>query len=81
MSGNRWLRQAIQDLRKVLKLTRLFSLSIEGRLQQSLAEHAAILAAIRAGDATTRADHDARSHPGGAAGARQEPGAGRSAMS
>jgi DNA-binding FadR family transcriptional regulator len=52
MSGNRWLRQAIQDLRKVLKLTRLFSLSIEGRLQQSLAEHAAILAAIRAGDAT-----------------------------
>ncbi len=61
MSGNRWLRQAIQDLRKVLKLTRLFSLSIEGRLQQSLAEHAAILAAIRAGDAmraqTTMHDH------------------------
>jgi DNA-binding GntR family transcriptional regulator len=52
MSGNRWLRQVIQDLRKVLKLTRLFSLSIEGRLQQSLAEHTAILEAIRAGDAT-----------------------------
>jgi DNA-binding GntR family transcriptional regulator len=51
MSGNRWLRQVIQDLRKVLKLTRLFSLSIDGRLQQSLAEHAAILEAIRAGDA------------------------------
>ncbi|MBE2259525.1 MAG: GntR family transcriptional regulator [Candidatus Accumulibacter sp.] len=51
MSGNRRLRQVIQDLRKVLKLTRLFSLSIDGRLQQSLAEHAVILAAIEAGDA------------------------------
>jgi DNA-binding GntR family transcriptional regulator len=51
MSGNRRLRQVIQDLRKVLKLTRLFSLSIDGRLQQSLAEHAVILAAIKAGDA------------------------------
>jgi DNA-binding GntR family transcriptional regulator len=56
MSGNRWLRQVIQDLRKVLKLTRLFSLSIDGRLQQSLAEHAAILAAIKAGDARARRD-------------------------
>ncbi|HPT51209.1 MAG TPA: GntR family transcriptional regulator [Accumulibacter sp.] len=52
MSGNRWLRQVIQDLRKVLKLTRLFSLSVDGRLQQSLIEHRAILAAIKAGDAT-----------------------------
>ncbi|MCM8593920.1 GntR family transcriptional regulator [Accumulibacter sp.] len=51
MSGNRWLSQVTQDLRKVLKLTRLFSLSIDGRLQQSLAEHTAILDAIRAGDA------------------------------
>ena len=51
MSGNRRLRQVIQDLRKVLKLTRLFSLSIDGRVQQSLAEHAVILAAIKAGDA------------------------------
>jgi DNA-binding GntR family transcriptional regulator len=41
----------VQDLRKVLKLTRLFSLSIDGRLQQSLAEHAAILEAIKSGDA------------------------------
>jgi DNA-binding GntR family transcriptional regulator len=51
MSGNRRLRQVIQDLRKVLKLTRLFSLSIDGRVQQSLAEHAIILAAIKAGEA------------------------------
>jgi DNA-binding GntR family transcriptional regulator len=61
MSENRWLRQVIQDLRKVLKLTRMFSLTIDGRLQQSLAEHAAILEAIKAGDAlraqTTMHDH------------------------
>ncbi|HND40258.1 MAG TPA: FCD domain-containing protein, partial [Accumulibacter sp.] len=50
MAGNRWLRQTVRDLRKVLKLTRLLSLSIEGRLEQSLAEHEQILAAIKAGD-------------------------------
>ena len=49
-SGNRWLQQVIQDLRKVLKLTRLLSLSIDGRLEESLCEHRAILAAIKAGD-------------------------------
>ncbi|HMW16871.1 MAG TPA: GntR family transcriptional regulator [Accumulibacter sp.] len=51
ISGNRWLKQVVQDLRKVLKLTRLFSLSAEGRLTQSLTEHRALLAAIKAGDA------------------------------
>lgn len=51
LAGNRWLLQVIQDLRKVLKLSRLHSLSIEGRLQQSLAEHRAIMAAFKAGDA------------------------------
>ena len=40
----------IQDLRKVLKLCRLHSLSIEGRLQQSLDEHRAVMAAFKAGD-------------------------------
>ena len=34
MSGNRRLRQVIQDLRKVLKLTRLFWVSIDDRMQQ-----------------------------------------------
>lgn len=60
MAGNRWLRQVIQDLRKVLKLTRLLSLSIDGRLEQSLIEHRAILAAIKAGDgaAAQTAMHD-----------------------
>ena len=51
MSGNRRLLQVIQDLRKVLKLTRLLSLSIDGRLEQSLIEHRVILDAIKAGDA------------------------------
>ena len=51
LSGNRWLLSVIQDLRKVLKLSRMHSLSLEGRLQQSLDEHRAILAALVAKDA------------------------------
>ena len=51
LAGNRWLVSVIQDLRKVLKLTRLLSLSIDGRLEQSLIEHRVILDAIKAGDA------------------------------
>jgi DNA-binding GntR family transcriptional regulator len=35
----------------VLKLSRLHSLSLEGRLQQSLEEHRVIMAAFEAGDA------------------------------
>lgn len=50
-AGNRWLLQVIQDLRKVLKLARHNSLSLEGRLQQSLDEHRLIMAALEAGDA------------------------------
>ena len=52
LAGNRWLVSVIQDLRKVLKMSRLHSLSLEGRLQQSLNEHRAIMAAFKAGDAT-----------------------------
>lgn len=51
LAKNRWLLQVIQDLRKVLKLSRLHSLSLEGRLQQSLEEHRCILAALQARDA------------------------------
>ncbi|MCP5267677.1 MAG: GntR family transcriptional regulator [Zoogloeaceae bacterium] len=50
LADNRWLMQVIQDLRKVLKLTRMHSLSVDGRLQQSLAEHRLIMAAIKARD-------------------------------
>ena len=51
LSGNRWLLSVIQDLRKVLKLSRLHSLSLEGRLQQSLDEHRLIMAALATSDA------------------------------
>ena len=51
LANNRWLLSVIQDLRKVLKLSRMHSLSLDGRLQQSLDEHRGILAAIEAGDA------------------------------
>lgn len=50
LSGNRWLLSVIQDLRKVLKLSRLHSLSLEGRLQRSLDEHRLIMAALAAGN-------------------------------
>ena len=51
LAHNRWLLSVTQDLRKVLKLSRLYSLSLEGRLQQSLEEHRTIMAAFEAGDA------------------------------
>ena len=53
LSGNRWLKQVIDDLRKVLKLTRRDSLRLEGRLKQSLEEHRRILVAIRERDAAS----------------------------
>ena len=51
MAGNRWLAQVISDLRKILKLARLQQLNAPGRLAQSLAEHMAIFAALKARDA------------------------------
>ena len=60
LAGNRWLSQLIDDTRKMLKLTRRDSLRVEGRLKQSLAEHRAILKAIRRRDASEAAQlmHD-----------------------
>ncbi|RTL26992.1 MAG: GntR family transcriptional regulator [Rhodocyclaceae bacterium] len=52
IADNRWLTQAITDLRKVIKLSRHHSLFIEGRLEQSLAEHRAILDALDRRDVT-----------------------------
>lgn len=51
LSGNRWRLQVINDLRKVMKVSRLQSLAREGRIAASLAEHEAILQAIVAGKA------------------------------
>ena len=53
MAGNRWALQAVRDLRKVMKLNRHHSLLKQGRLAESLAEHAAIMHAIQARDAAS----------------------------
>ena len=60
LAGNPWLTQLIGYLRKVAKLTRRDSLRLEGRLKHSLAEHRAILQAIRSGrgDEAGRLMHD-----------------------
>jgi DNA-binding GntR family transcriptional regulator len=55
LAGNRWLSQLIDDTRKFLKLTRRDSLRLDGRIEQSLAEHRAILAAIRQRDTAAAA--------------------------
>lgn len=51
LANNRWLAQVIGDLRKILKLARLQQLHAPGRLEQSLSEHLAVFAAIKARDA------------------------------
>ncbi|MDR7148795.1 DNA-binding GntR family transcriptional regulator [Hydrogenophaga palleronii] len=50
LANNRWLAQVIADLRKILKLARLQQLHAPGRLQQSLSEHMAVFAALKARD-------------------------------
>jgi DNA-binding GntR family transcriptional regulator len=48
--GNRWRTQIVADLRKVMKLNRHHSLFKQGRIDESLAEHRALMAAITARD-------------------------------
>lgn len=50
LANNRWLAQVIGDLRKILKLARLQQLHAPGRLEQSLSEHMAVFAALKARD-------------------------------
>lgn len=50
LADNRWLAQVIADLRKILRLARLQTLQVPGRLPQSLAEHMAVFAALKARD-------------------------------
>ena len=50
LANNRWLSQCIADLRKILKLSRLQSLSAPGRLNQSLSEHMTVFAALKSRD-------------------------------
>jgi DNA-binding GntR family transcriptional regulator len=51
LANNRWLAQVIGDLRKIVKLARLQQLHAPGRLDQSLSEHMAVFAALKARDA------------------------------
>ncbi len=61
LANNRWLAQSIADLRKILKLARLQQLHAPGRLEQSLSEHLAVFAAIKARDGKA-ADAAMRTH-------------------
>ncbi len=61
IAGNRWARQIVDDLRKVMKLNRHHSLFKRGRLADSLAEHRALMQAIEARDAA-RARELMRAH-------------------
>ena len=51
LANNRWLASVIGDLRKIVKLARLQQLHAPGRLEQSLSEHMAVFAALKARDA------------------------------
>lgn len=46
LADNRWRDQMVADLRKVMKLNRHNSLLKSGRIQESLAEHAALMDAL-----------------------------------
>lgn len=50
LADNPWLAQVIGDLRKLVKLARLQQLHAPGRLEQSLSEHLAVFAALKARD-------------------------------
>jgi DNA-binding GntR family transcriptional regulator len=51
LAGNRWRNQMVADLRKVMKLNRHNSLLKSGRIEDSLAEHAAVMEALHKRDA------------------------------
>jgi DNA-binding GntR family transcriptional regulator len=51
IAGNRWRNQMVADLRKVMKLNRHNSLLKSGRIEESLAEHLAVMDALVARDA------------------------------
>lgn len=56
IANNRWRDQMVADLRKVMKLNRHNSLLKSGRIEESLAEHRAIMEALAARDATATAE-------------------------
>jgi DNA-binding GntR family transcriptional regulator len=46
VAGNRWRNQLVADLRKVMKLNRHKSLFKQGRIEDALAEHEAVMQAL-----------------------------------
>jgi DNA-binding GntR family transcriptional regulator len=50
IEGNRWRLQMVGDLRRLMKLNRHHSLFKQGRLEESLAEHRSVVAALLARD-------------------------------
>ena len=61
IANNRWRDQMVADLRKVMKLNRHNSLLKSGRIEESLKEHRAIMAAMAARNAE-QAAHAMRTH-------------------
>ena len=55
IANNRWRDQMVADLRKVMKLNRHNSLLKSGRIEESLLEHRAIMAALVARDSAETA--------------------------
>jgi DNA-binding GntR family transcriptional regulator len=55
IADNRWRAQMVADLRKVMKLNRHHSLFREGRIDESLHEHRAVLKALLQRDAAAAA--------------------------
>jgi DNA-binding GntR family transcriptional regulator len=51
LAANRWLDRATNDLRRFLRLLRGRQLNLEGRIEESIAEHRALIAAIERRDA------------------------------
>lgn len=50
LADNHWLSDLVNNLRKLLSLSRLQSLALPGRIDESCAEHMAIYAALKAHD-------------------------------
>ncbi len=61
VANNRWAGQMVADLRKVMKLNRAQSLARPGRIEDSLAEHSAIMLALKKRD-TSAAQAAMRTH-------------------
>ena len=61
LANNRWLSRSIADLRKILKLSRLQSLRVPGRLTQSQSEHMTVFAVLKSRD-SGRAEASLRFH-------------------